>query len=140
MNEVHTYDLDRFLKAQEGDYDRALREMMDGCKVTHWIWYIFPQLKGLGHSRYSQRYGLDGIDEARAYYAHPVLRERLHEITEAVLTHKGRKSIEDIMGGSLDALKLRSCMELFDQVAPNDIFKDVLKAFYGERRGDTAHI
>ena len=131
MSTTHTYNLERFLKAQRGDYDIALREIKAGRKTSHWIWYIFPQLKGLGHSYNSQFYGIDGIEEAKAYYSHPVLGQRLRDITEALLTHKGQKLIEEIMGGSLDALKLRSCMELFDQVAPGSIFKEVLVAFYG---------
>lgn len=125
------YNLERFLEAQERDYGTALQEIRAGRKTSHWIWYIFPQLKGLGNSYNSQYYGIDGVGEAEAYYEHPVLRERLRENTDAVLMHKGKTQIEDIMGGSLDALKLRSCMELFDKVAPNDIFQDVLVAFYG---------
>lgn len=130
MSDTHKYNLERFLLAQEDDYALALREIRAGRKASNWIWYIFPQPKGLGQSYHSQFFGIDGIDEARAYYAHPVLRERLREITEALLTYKGR-SVEDIMGGSFDALYLRSCMELFDQVAPDDIFEEVLAAFYG---------
>ncbi len=125
-----TYDLDRFLQAQRWDYAQALNEIRAGRKTGHWIWYVFPQQKGLGRSYNSQYYGLDGLEEAKAYYAHPVLRARLREITEAVLQHQGER-IETIMGGGLDARKLRSCMELFDRVAPNDLFKDVLTAFYG---------
>lgn len=132
MSTKHGYNLERFLEAQERDYGTALQEIMAGQKTGHWIWYIFPQLKGFGDSYNSQYYGIDGTGEAEAYYGHPVLRGRLREITAAVLTHKGEKPIETIMGGSLGALKLRSCMELFDQVAPNDTFREVLDAFYGK--------
>ena len=124
------FDLDRFIEAQRLDYPLALEEMKEGHKVSHWIWYIFPQLKGLGHSYNATYYGLDGIEEARAYYNHPVLRARLREITEAVLSHKGTIPVEELMGSRVDAIKLRSCMELFDRVSPNDIFAEVLKFYY----------
>ena len=91
------HSLERFVVAQELMYPRALEEVKNGRKVTHWIWYIFPQLKGLGHSNKSIYYGLDGIDEARAYLAHPVLGARLREITTAVL--QSDKSADDIFGG-----------------------------------------
>lgn len=103
MSTEHTYNLERFLEAQNRDFDTALKEIKAGCKTSHWIWYIFPQLKGLGHSYQSQYFGIDGIDEAKAYYSHPVLGQRLRAITETLLTHKGQKHIEEIMGGSLEA-------------------------------------
>lgn len=124
------YNLERFLEAQERDYGTALQEIRAGRKTSHWIWYIFPQLKGLGNSYNSQYYGIDGVGEAEAYYEHPVLRERLREITDAVLMHKGKTQIEDIMGGSLDALKLRSCMELFDKVRKAHNPEGNFKPFY----------
>ena len=130
------YDLDRFLKAQSlvwGGYATALDEMKQGRKVSHWIWYIFPQEKGLGHSENSKYYGLDGDDEARAYLAHPVLGARLREITATVLSHCD-ENIYDIMGSRIDVKKLRSCMRLFNRVAPNDVFKDVLETFFPEKR------
>ena len=99
-------------------------------KRGHWIWYIFPQQKGLGHSYNSEYYGLDGIDEARAYLAHPVLGARLREISEALLIHEGKRDIDAIMGSSIDVLKLQTCMNLFNRVSPNDIFEKVLDAFF----------
>ena len=124
------HSLERFVVAQELMYPRALEEVKNGRKVTHWIWYIFPQLKGLGHSNKSIYYGLDGIDEARAYLAHPVLGARLREITTAVL--QSDKSAGGIFGG-IDTIKLRSCMTLFNEVADDDLFGRVLlKCFEGK--------
>lgn len=123
------YDLDRFLDAQALAYPVALEEMQNGMKTSHWIWFIFPQQKGLGHSYNSEFYGLDGIDEARAYLAHPILGQRLREISQVLLTHKG-KNIRHIMGSHIDALKLETSMRLFDAISPNDIFNKVLQAFF----------
>lgn len=122
------YNLERFLFAQEVNYDTALQEIASGYKRTHWIWFVFPQLAGLGRSSVAQRYGIGGLDEAKAYIEHPILGGRLREITKALLLHRG-KSATDILGG-LDALKVRSCMTLFDLVSPNDIFQEALDAFY----------
>ena len=126
-----TYNLNRFVEAQEfaGVYDFALEEITRGRKRSHWMWYIFPQVKGLGHSYNSQYYGLDGIGEAMAYLEVDVLKARLRVITQALLIHRGKR-IEDIMGG-IDAAKLRSSMTIFDMVSPNDIYAEVLEAFYG---------
>ena len=132
MKSATTYDLQRFLCAQESAYPVALREIQSGGKQSHWIWYIFPQQKGLGHSFNSEFYGLDGVDEARAYLAHPVLGARLREITQALLTHRGKRSIRELMGSSIDVLKLHSSMTLFDQVSPNDIFAEVLQTYFPE--------
>ena len=124
------YDLERFMTAQAADYADALDDIRNGRKRGHWIWYIFPQQKGLGHSYNSEYYGLDGIDEAQAYLAHPVLGARLREISEALLTHEGRRDIDAIMGSSIDVLKLQTCMNLFNRVSPNDVFEKVLDAFF----------
>ena len=123
------YDLDRFLNAQANEYDIALNEIRSGHKCGHWIWYIFPQLKGLGHSCNTEYYGLESIDEARAYLAHPILGARLREITEALLTNEG-KDIDTIMGSSIDVLKLQTCMNLFNRISPKDIFEKVLEIFF----------
>ena len=114
---------------QQSDYAMALQEMKDGEKRSHWIWYIFPQLRGLGHSSNSWIYGLADMEEAKVYLSHPVLGARLREVTQAVLAHHG-KDIVAVMGSAIDARKLRSSMTLFDAVSPNDIFRDVLNAFY----------
>ena len=133
------FDIERFIKAQNADntYQRALEEMQRGHKTSHWIWFIFPQLKGLGHSPYSQYYGLADADEARIFLANSCLNERLREITCTLLTHKD-KNIEQLMGSYVDALKLKSSMTLFDAISPNDIFSEVLKTFYnGEKDHNT---
>ena len=132
------HSLERFVVAQERMYPRALEEVKNGKKLTHWIWYIFPQLKGLGHSNKSIYYGLDGIDEARAYLAHPILGTRLREITTAVL--QSDKTADEIFGG-IDTIKLRSCMTLFNEVAEDDLFAQVLeKRFEGEEDKNTLHL
>lgn len=128
-------ELERFLDGQRFGYETALAEMVKGRKMNHWIWYIFPQIKGLGHSPNAQFYGVRDLDEARAYLAHPVLGQRLREITNAVLTHKGEE-IYEIMGSSIDALKFRSSMTLFDLVSPDDIFAEAINAFYSGQRDD----
>ena len=119
--------LQRFLTAQEHDYPIALREIQNGNKQSHWIWYIFPQIKGLGFSYQSQFYGIANRQEAEAYIAEPTLNARLRGITMALLKHKD-KSAQQILGG-IDALKVKSSMTLFDAVSPNDIYADVLTAF-----------
>lgn len=123
------YYLERFLTAHKYNYENALREITDGRKRTHWIWFIFPQLAVLGHSANAKYYGISGYDEAKAYYEHPILGARLREITMALLQHRGESAI-DILG-DIDAVKVRSCMTLFDAVSPDDIFQEVLDAFYG---------
>lgn len=123
------YDLDRFLDAHKTYYKFALYELTKGQKRSHWIWFIFPQQKGLGHSYNSEFYGLDGLDEATAYLAHPVLGYRLRECCEALLLHK-EKAIHDIMGSRIDVIKLQACMNLFNQVKPDTIFREVLDTFF----------
>ena len=133
--EADPFNIERFIEAQNtsNTYRQALAEMQQGHKQTHWIWFIFPQLKGFGHSAYSQYYGLADTDEARTYLAHPLLNERLRTITKAVLLHDNME-VKRIMGSSIDAVKLKSSMTLFDVVCPNDIFEEVLKTFYGGER------
>lgn len=121
--------LDRFLEAQERMYETALREIKNGEKESHWMWYIFPQLRGLGRSQMAYAYGINGLEEAKAYLAHPVLSARLIEISEALLEHKG-KDIEDILG-DIDAMKLRSSMTLFALISEGgSIYHNVLDCFY----------
>ena len=127
--EQKKYNLERFMDAQDFAYPQALRELKEGQKQSHWIWYIFPQQKGLGHSYNAKFYGLDGEDEARAYLEHPELGKRLRECCRALLLHKG-KDIEDIMGSEVDVLKLNTSMNLFNRVSPDDVFAEVLEAFF----------
>lgn len=122
------YNLQRFLDAQQDVYDQALTEVQNGRKYSHWIWYIFPQLKGLGMSYNAHYYGIDGKEEAAAYLAHPVLGKRLREITSAFLQLKAQ-SAQDVFG-SLDAMKVLSSMTLFNEVAPDDLFQQVIELYY----------
>jgi uncharacterized protein (DUF1810 family) len=105
------FDLDRFVRAQRETYARALAEVRDRAKSSHWMWYVFPQIAGLGHSPMAQRFAISGLDEARAYLAHPVLGGRLREITFAL----GQLPDPDAhrVFGDVDAVKLRSCLTLF---------------------------
>jgi len=125
------FNLERFMSAHKYSYENALREIIYGRKRTHWIWFIFPQLAVLGGSANAKYYGISGYDEAKAYLEHPILGARLKEVTTALLQHRG-ESVVDILG-DIDAVKVRSCMTLFDAVSPNDIFQEVLDAFYNGR-------
>lgn len=132
MENIENTGLQRFIEAQNDSYDQALKEIRNGRKLTHWIWYIFPQMKGLGFSYNSEYYGITSLQEARDYLENELLRKRLFEITESLLMHKG-KDIESIMG-DIDALKLKSSMTLFDAVQPGSVFGEVLDEFYGGER------
>ena len=132
MKNIENTGLQRFIEAQNDSYDQALKEIINGRKLTHWIWYIFPQMKGLGFSYNSEYYGITSLQEARDYLENELLRKRLFEITESLLMHKG-KDIESIMG-DIDALKLKSSMTLFDAVQPGSVFGEVLDEFYGGER------
>lgn len=125
--------LQRFLDAQKDNYYIALREMKEGSKRTHWMWYVFPVIKGLGSSDYAHLYGLDYPVEAESFLAHPLLGQRLREITDAVLSHPG-KSIRSIMNTSVDTWKFKACMTLFDAISPNDIFDKALNTFFAGQR------
>ena len=124
-----TYDLDRFISAQEGIYAGVLDELKRGRKVGHWIWFIFPQVAGLGYSAMSQQYAISSLDEARAYLAHPILGPRLRECAATALAATGRTALE--IFGSIDAMKLRSSMTLFHRAAPDEpVFAQVLERYY----------
>lgn len=139
MNTQDPFNLQRFLGAQESFYAQALKEIRNGRKTSHWIWFIFPQLRGLGHSPMADNYGISSLDEARAYWEHPILHQRLVEITKSLLIHSKRRIFHSPktafeMLSTIDAIKVRSCMTLFDMVEPNSIFAEVINAFYeGER-------
>lgn len=130
---MKTYDLERFVKMQEYNYDTALSEIRAGRKRSHWIWYIFPQLVGLGRSRMAQHYGIEDVEEARQYLAHPVLGARLREISEALLgLGLEENDPEKVMGGHPDDWKLQSCMTLFASISEEgSVFHDVLYKFFG---------
>ena len=141
---IDSFDLNRFIEAQDSPYDgydTALSEMTKGEKQNHWIWWIFPQIAGLGHSGKSRFYAISGKEEAMEYLEHPVLGSRLREITEVVMSHADDRIAMELMGWEIDAMKLKSSMTLFDQVSPNDIFADVLDAYFdGERCSRTLRI
>lgn len=122
--------LQRFKDAQKDMYPIALGELRNGRKVSHWIWYIFPQLKGLGRSPMSMYYGLDGIDEVKAYYNDPILQDRLISVSEALLLQPKDADIRTIMGSDIDVLKLKSCMTVFYNVTNNPTFKEVLDRYF----------
>ncbi|TMJ20218.1 MAG: DUF1810 domain-containing protein [Alphaproteobacteria bacterium] len=128
-----SFDLDRFVAAQEGICEQALDELRRGRKRSHWMWFVFPQLAGLGRSETARFYGIASAGEARAYLAHPLLGGRLHECAAALLPHRGA-SAESILG-PVDALKLRSSMTLFEAVAGDGApFAAVIDTFYGAER------
>lgn len=118
----------RFIEAQDGVYQQALAELKAGAKRSHWMWFIFPQIAGLGHSAMAQRYAIANIEEARAYLAHPLLGERLRECTQAVLDVSGKGAHQ--IFGSPDDLKFRSSMTLFDQASPDGIFRAALDKYF----------
>ena len=123
------HDLDRFVAAQDGVYPQALAELQRGAKRSHWMWFIFPQIAGLGQSAMARTYAITGADEARAYLAHSVLGPRLIEVTQTVTAAPG--SAEAILGG-IDAVKLRSSMTLFAAVADDPSpFRAALDRFFG---------
>ena len=126
---MNVNSLDRFVEAQDRTYDLALREVGLGHKRSHWMWFIFPQLRGLGKSRMAYVYGISNLDEAREYLAHPILGERLARICELLL-NVGEKSAGDIFG-DIDEMKLCSSMTLFAMVSDeNSVFHRVLDKFY----------
>ena len=129
------HDLGRFVDAQAGDYEQALAEIRSGRKRSHWMWYIFPQIDGLGFSSMSRRYSIKSLDEARVYLDHPVLGPRLVECGKAVLGMEGRSAYE--IFGAPDDMKLRSSATLFASVTPADsVFARLLdKYFDGKRDG-----
>ena len=114
------FNLQRFLDAQAGGtYEQALSEIEAGCKTSHWIWFIFPQHIDLGRSATAKFYGFRGIDEARAYAAHPILGERLRQCCRSILPHLRSKPAATILG-PIDALKLRSSMQILSEAAPEE--------------------
>ena len=131
MTDDDQYDLQRFVAAQDaaGTYDRATAELRGGRKTSHWMWFIFPQIAGLGYSPASRTYAISSLDEARAYLAHPVLGARLIECV-TILTQVPGRSAEQILG-EVDALKLRSCVTLFMHAAPGEpVFGQVLDRYF----------
>lgn len=133
MNKAKERNLLRFIHAQDsgGIYDgtstykQALEEIRNGYKKSHWIWYVFPQMKGLGHSEISEFYGINGREEAKAYMENPILSQRLIEATQAVLDSE--HSVYDIFGQ--DVIKFRACMLLFSTVSDDKVFKQIINKY-----------
>lgn len=121
-------DLERFVKAQEENYETALNEIKQGRKRSHWMWYIFPQIKGLGHSPIAQYYSIQDKNEAENYLKHPILSKRLVEISEELLKLDNDNASE--VFGYPDDMKLKSSMTLFYLVSENNVFKKVLEKFF----------
>jgi uncharacterized protein (DUF1810 family) len=126
------FDLQRFVVAQDagGTFERALSELRDGFKMTHWMWFVFPQIAGLGHSATAREFAISTLDEARAYLAHPVLGPRLREASRALADLRCATATE-VLGGT-DAMKLRSSMTLFLRADPGEpVFGEVLERYFG---------
>lgn len=133
------HNLDRFLLSQDRIYQVALKELKGGRKRSHWMWYVFPQLKHLGHSYNAKYYGISGIEEASAFLQHPILGQRLRKVSETILHHPENDA--EVIFGFVDAMKLRSSMTLFDAVSPNDIFTQAIdKYFNGQSDNRTISI
>jgi uncharacterized protein (DUF1810 family) len=131
---VSVLDLSRFVSAQDagGTYEDAVSELRAGHKTSHWMWFVFPQIAGLGQSQMSRTYAIASLDEARAYLAHPILGPRLKECCALVLEARA-KTVEEIFGG-IDAMKLRSCVSLFGRAAPSEpVFQQVLERYFNGR-------
>lgn len=135
MAEADRFALWRFVDAQAVNYADAIRELRAGQKQTHWMWYVLPQLRGLGRSDYAFRYGLTGLDEARAYLAHPVLGPRLLDCARAILSHEGLTA-EQIMG-KVDGQKLQSTATLFALADPDGPLGDAMRAILARHYGGT---
>ncbi len=125
-----TYNLDRFITAQSRDYKHAYKEIKNGKKVTHWMWYIFPQLKGLGSSEYAEYYGIESIEEAKAYWDNDYLRNNLIKICNCLLSLED-KTAEEVFG-YIDSLKLKSCMTLFFESTKEAVFGRVLEKYFDQ--------
>jgi uncharacterized protein (DUF1810 family) len=124
------FNLNRFVEAQEPVYDRVLAELRHGRKTGHWIWFVFPQIDGLGHSAMAQRFAITSLEEAKAYLDHPLLGTRLLECTGLVCQLKGR-SVREILG-TPDDMKFRSCMTLFCRASSDPrVFEEALQMFFG---------
>lgn len=133
MSVADPFDLERFVRAQAGGvHEGALAELKAGRKRGHWMWFVFPQARGLGRSAMAEYYGIGGVEEARAYLAHPLLGPRLRECVAAVLSHAGERTAEEMLG-AVDAMKLRSCLALFASAGGGELFELAAAAFGGER-------
>ncbi|HET7606740.1 MAG TPA: DUF1810 domain-containing protein [Sphingomicrobium sp.] len=129
MDPSDPYKLQRFIDAQDGVIEQALAELRGGSKQSHWMWFVFPQLAGLGRSPTAEFFGLASFEEARTYLAHPVLGSRLRQAVEILLRWADGRSAEQILG-PVDSMKLRSSLTLFDRIEPKASFERALLAFF----------
>ncbi|HEX3422204.1 MAG TPA: DUF1810 domain-containing protein [Sphingomicrobium sp.] len=129
------FDLERFTKAQQGIYQIALAELHRGAKESHWMWFIFPQLSGLGRSPTAAFFAIHSAGEARAYLGHPRLGPRLYECVEAILDWSAKRTATEILG-DIDSIKLRSSLTLFDQVQSHSVFASALDSFFDGARDE----
>jgi len=132
------FQLKRFVDAQERSFEIALAELKAGRKQSHWMWYIFPQLAGLGRSPTAQFYGIRSLQEARAYLAHPLLAKRYREAVQAIFDWSGQRNAKEIVG-TVDAMKLRSSLTLFETASGDPLFAEALQTFFGEPDEATLH-
>lgn len=130
MNSPDPHNLQRFVDAQEGVFETVLQELRAGQKQSHWMWFVFPQLAGLGRSPTAQFYGIHSLEEALAFLSHPLLGPRLTDSAAVVAGWAGRLTAEQILG-PVDAMKLRSSLTLFDRASPGDTFGNALEKFFG---------
>ena len=131
------FDLSRFVSAQEDSYATALAEIRAGAKRSHWMWFIFPQIAGLGHSSTARFYAIQSLEEAEAYLAHPLLGARLRECVDALLALPNTDA--DRVFGPVDAMKLRSSLTLFAEASAEPRFADALRQWFDGRRDDATH-
>lgn len=129
---MEDYNIERFVEEQDKVFSVVKQELREGKKRSHWMWYIFPQIKGLGRTPTSKFYSISCIEEVKAYLDHPKLKDRLRELCQ-ILIQSGKEDPVDIFG-NIDARKLKSSMTLFDIVSPNDIFSEVLDKFFCSKR------
>ena len=129
MDDADSFQLGRFVDAQEGMFETALMELQNGRKQSHWIWFIFPQLAELGRSPTSQFYGIRSLHEARAFLAHPLLGDRYRQCVEAVRSWTGQKAAAEILG-DVDAMKWRSSLTLFEVASGDPLLAETLQAFF----------
>lgn len=133
ISPVHRMSLARFVAAQSGVYELAVAELRSGAKRTHWMWFVLPQLRGLGHSLMADRYGIEDLGEAKAYLAHPLLGQRLKECVELMLGHCGERDAATILG-VIDAIKFQSSLTLFEAAGGGALFAKALETYYGGER------
>jgi uncharacterized protein (DUF1810 family) len=139
-HQTDPHSLQRFVDAQTGIFDSALSELRNGAKRGHWMWFVFPQIAGLGQSPMSRHYAIRSLDEAKAYLNHPLLGQRLRRSVAALLHWEGRRDAVAIFG-SIDAMKLRSSLTLFAAAAPADkVFNRALQAFFGASDPETLRL